>query len=302
VQIYITIEKVGKAFEVLAMIPKDTQIHGVEQVLPGPVLKDAEGKEHIKPEGGWFPKEVAKKGALVTLETADASMAADKVAILRKISQCTDAQTEPPSTHPGYDKVNSAVRRLFRGAAIYSHAMSGETEKVRALLSESTSEINYQSPAGTTPIYMAAQEANNDTVELLAQLKADVNTAQKDGATPIWVAAYQANNDTVQLLAQLKADVNTADEDGVTPIFIAAQNGHLNTVQALINAAADLNATLPIGSHHSPLTISALQGHLSVYELLLANGADAAYEALPWDKEPFVTEGGTATQIWQQRA
>merc|ERR1711966_486417 len=296
------------------MIPKDTQTYGVEEVLPGPVLKDAEGKEHIKPAGGMFPFDVAEKGALVTLETADASMAADKVAILRKISQCTDAQTEPPSTHPGYDKVNSAVRRLFRGAAIFSHAMRGETEKVRALLSESTNEINYQSPVGTTPICMAAHKAHNDTVELLAQLKADVNTADEDGATPICIAAHQANNDTVELLAQLKADVNTAENTGATPIyyaahkanndtvellaqlkadvntaentgatpiFIAAHNGHLNTVQALINAAADLNATLSIGSHHSPLTISALQGHLSVYELLLANGADAAYEALP---------------------
>ena len=95
------------------------------------------------------------------------------------------------------------------------------------------------------------------------------------------MAAQKANNDTVELLAQLKADVNTTDEEGTTPIFIAAQKSHLDTVQALINAAADLNATLSIGSHHSPLTISSLQGHLSVYELLLANGADAAYEALP---------------------
>ena len=42
-QIYITIEKVGKAFEVLAMILEGTQLYGNEVVLPGPVLKDAEG-------------------------------------------------------------------------------------------------------------------------------------------------------------------------------------------------------------------------------------------------------------------
>ena len=95
-QIYITIAKVGKAFEVLAMIAENTQTHGNNEkgykyVLPGPVLDDAEGKGHIKPEGGWFLANVAEKGALVTLETGDASMAADKVAIMRKISQCTNA-------------------------------------------------------------------------------------------------------------------------------------------------------------------------------------------------------------------
>merc|ERR1719424_1110456 len=112
------------------------------------------------------------------------------------------------------------------------------------------------------------------------------------------MAAWKANNDTVELLVQLKANVDISTEIGSTPISMAAQEGHLDVVQALIDATADLNATLTIGSHHSPLTISALQGHLPVYELLLANGADAAYEALPWHEEPFVTEGGTARQIW----
>merc|ERR1711957_886073 len=109
---------------------------------------------------------------------ADSSMAADKVAILREISQCTDTQVEPPSTHPGYDKVNSAVRSLFRGAALFTHAMMGETEKIRALLSESTKEINYQSPDGVTPIFKAVSTGNNAIVHLLAQHKANVNTAR----------------------------------------------------------------------------------------------------------------------------
>ena len=59
---------------------------------------------------------------------------------------------------------------------------------------------------------------------------------------------------------------------------------------------------MTVASCHSPLTIAALQGQLRVYELLLANGADTAYKALPKHDEPFKTAGGTAEQILQERA
>ena len=70
----------------------------------------------------------------------------------------------------------------------------------------------------------------------------------------------------------------------------------------LLTHNADVNVAMSAGSHHSPLTIAAFMRHTEVYSLLLQNGADTEYRALPWDTEPFVTDGGTAAEILQARA
>ena len=81
---------------------------------------------------------------------------------------------------------------------------------------------------------------------------------------------------------------------------MAAHKNNTEALQVLIGAGADVNAQMSQGSCHSPLTIAALQGHLAAHELLVANGADTAYEALPKLDQPFKTAGGTAEQILNQ--
>merc|ERR1712166_843283 len=99
----------------------------------------------------------------------------------------------------------------------------------------------------------------------------------------------------------MQADLNQPANGGATAAFLSAQEGHTGALQVLIDAAADVNTTMTVDSCHSPLTIAALMGQMSVYELLLANGADTAYQALPKHDEPSKTAGGTAEQILQQR-
>ena len=89
---------------------------------------------------------------------------------------------------------------------------------------------------------------------------------------------------------------------GTTAAFYSAQHGRVDIPQVLIDAAADVNITTTVDSCHSPLTIAALMGQMPVYELLLANGADMAYQALPKHEEPEKTAGGNAEQILQERA
>jgi hypothetical protein len=246
-------------------------------VPEGPALRDASGKEHIKPQivegtdiSGFFPPEVATSGALTRVQDAEASWPSDKTTILNHIVGSADPSSEPPTEHATYDKMNRTVQGLFRGAAMFSHSMSGRIQKLRDLFSEGNTEgIDYKSTEGCTPAYVSAQEGHTECLQLLADRKADLNQPTNDGATPA---------------------------------FISAQEGHFEAICVLINAAADVKAPMAVASCHSPLTIAALQGHLPVYELLLANGADTAYKALPKHEEPFKTTGGTAEQILQERA
>ena len=168
-QINIVVEVANKHFEVLAMIQEDTQRYDKYDIAsdtwskgtmpPGPALRDASGKEHIKFaveqtrdgtawSSGSFPPDVAAAGALVRVQDAEASWPRDKTTILNHIVESAHPNSEPPTEHANYDKMNSAVQGLFRGAALFGHAMNGTAQGLRDLLSRGTAGVDYQDPTG----------------------------------------------------------------------------------------------------------------------------------------------------------
>ena len=173
-QINIVVEVANKHFEVLAMIQEDTQMAGgaggiSKAVPPGPALRDARGEEHIKFaveqrlgdlvwSDGSFPPDVAAAGASVRVQDADATWPSDKTNILNHIVESTQPNSAPPTEHAHYDKMNSAVQGLFRGAAIFGHAMNGKAQKLRDLLSGGTAGIDYQDPAGFHTRFQVSRE------------------------------------------------------------------------------------------------------------------------------------------------
>ena len=93
--------------------------------------------------------------------------------------------------------------------------------------------------------------------------------------TFVWWTAFKSaqkgHTECLQLLVDCKADLNKAKIDGATPAFVLAQEGHVEAMRILINLAADVNATMTEASCHIPLDITALQGHLPMYELSIAS-------------------------------
>ena len=239
---------------------------------------------------------------MVRVQDSEASWEEDKTSILNHITQTDDPLGQPPMEHEAYDALNSTVRGLFRGAALYTYAMEGNTGKLRELLSEGAEKIDYQTPDGSTPALRAAVNGQVDCLRLLAENKANLDLPDEDGYTPATAAAQEGQVDCLRILAEHKADLDLPKKDGATPAFVSAQEGQTGCLRVLIDAAADVNTAMTVASCHSPLTIAALQGQLRVYELLLASGADTAYKALPKHDEPYKTAGGTAEQILQERA
>ena len=97
------------------------------------------------------------------------------------------------------------------------------------------------------------------------------------------------------------AKVNQAANDGATPLFIAAQKGKEAIQQLLLDSGADANICMTEASRHSPLTIAAYMGHQAICELLLAHNANARYTAGAKDSEPYLTAGGSAADLAQER-
>ena len=275
-QINIVVEVANKDFEVLAMIEEGTEKYGDDAVPPGPALRDAKGAEHIKSaqegKGGFFPCKVAKAGALVRVQDAEASWANDKTAILNHIVESADPNSEPPTEHAGYDKMNREVQGLFRGAAMYSHAMQGRTEKMRDLLSEGTEGITYQSPGGETPAYTSANYGQMECLQLLAESKADLNQPQNRGRTPAFASAWEGQTECLRLLADRKADLNQPTMNGRTPAFVAAQSGHTECLQLLAECKADLDQPNRYGA--TPAWMAAQDGYTECLQLLADQKAD----------------------------
>merc|ERR1712166_467593 len=137
------------------------------------------------------------------------------------ITQSDDPLGQPPKEHGAYDALNSTVRGLFRGAALFSHALHGNTEKLRGLLSEGTKQIDYQTPDGATPAKISAQQGHSDCLRLLADCKANLDLPTKDGCTPANKSAHKGHSDCLRVLAECKANLETAANNGASPLFMA---------------------------------------------------------------------------------
>lgn len=123
--------------------------------------------------------------------------------------------------HPAYDFVNQKVRRLFRGACIWSHAQGNEFNELLELLTEYTEAdnseaINYLAN-GWTPLYIAVDNRSVECAKILLEHTADPNrpnTEQWGGLLPIDSASRPRGPSKtpspylVQLLVEHQADVN----------------------------------------------------------------------------------------------
>ena len=289
-QIYIAVEEVeDREFEILGMIPENTQLFDGKSVPSGPALRGADGEEHIKSakegKGGFFPPKVAEVGAFIKLQDAGVSRKRDKVSILNHIVQSDDPTREPPKEHAEYDRINCKVRGLFRGAAMWSYAMRGNTGKLRELLSAGTEEIEYQAPSGATPTIMAAQQGNTECLELLLQCKADLDKPNKKGTTPTYMAAQNGNTKCLQLLLQCKADLDKPHESGTTPTSMAAQKGNVECLQLLLQSKADPNK--PNNKGVTPIGKGVSKCNVDVVQLLVALGVDVTPAPDNWGDTPL---------------
>ena len=111
------------------------------------------------------------------------------------------------------------------------------------------------------------QKAN----ELILQ-GADVNASGQFGNTPLTVAAQMGETNTVKLLIDNGADINAKNGFGETALWLAAANSHADTLKLLIAAGADVNIKNDLGV--TPLGWPEFYGETEIVEILKAAGAN----------------------------
>ncbi|OQR89304.1 hypothetical protein ACHHYP_06362, partial [Achlya hypogyna] len=139
----------------------------------------------------------------------------------------------------GHHTVVAAMDRILGPQNLLQAAAVGDSSTIQQLVQQGV-DVNTTSPAGATPLYLAASRGHDVSVLLAANANADATTS--NGKTPLHVAAAEGHASVVAQLINAEASVNCADKEKQTPLHLAVLGGHTDVVRLLVNAGADHEA------------------------------------------------------------
>ena len=185
--------------------------------------------------------------------------------------------------------------------AIFQAARSGNLQRLRQLLAD-TSQVSLRGERHRTPLHVAAEACQAESVRLLAEAGADRNVLDDQGRLSLALgehcqdagvraairrylkppvgatepnalqyAVSRGQAVIVSMLLTLSLDVNALDPNGDRALDIACLKGDSDIARILLNRGADPNLRNKTGA--TPLHDAALKGKRDIVELLLAQGA-----------------------------
>ncbi|XP_063925006.1 uncharacterized protein LOC135138908 isoform X2 [Zophobas morio] len=154
---------------------------------------------------------------------------------------------------------------------LYSAASNGH-EKTVELLVKCGAEVNRATNGGRTPLYTASSNGHEKIVECLVRHGAEINHVVDNGWTSLYAASSNGHVNVVEYLVNHGAKIYSADDAGWTPLYAAAANGRQNTVECLLKCGFEVNRAIPNGRR--PLHEACLNGHEKTVECLVKYGAE----------------------------
>jgi ankyrin repeat protein len=112
--------------------------------------------------------------------------------------------------------------------------------RVATKLLESGADVNKATTGREgTPLHVAAENADEEMVDLLLSYNADINARSPWYGTPFYSAARGGSIHILRRLYTLGSDVNGKDIDGWTPLMAAVDMEHWEAVTLLLELGAD---------------------------------------------------------------
>jgi ankyrin len=157
---------------------------------------------------------------------------------------------------------------------------------IAEILVKHGAQVNIQSPAGFTPLYMAAQENNAEVVKFLLDHGADQHIATQDGFTPMSIAVQQGHQTVVTLL--MDNDESSHRRVKLPALHVAAKRDDVRAATLLLQAELPArqrtskissSVNLMAKNGFTALHMAAHHGSINVAELLIKCGADVNLKA-----------------------
>lgn len=156
-------------------------------------------------------------------------------------------------------------------SALHMAVASGSVEVLYFLISKEDCNIDVLDNSFCTPLHWAAKMGFAEKADILLKKRASHSSADDNGATPLHYAAHNDYAQTVEVFMSRQHIYDEADILGRNALMWAA----IRNAEAALNAiAASNSALLSWGDKNgtTALHAAAVQGHVSVIELLLTLG------------------------------
>lgn len=142
---------------------------------------------------------------------------------------------------PDYTLYLQDSQRGYGGIAFTAlqAAASGGNEDVIHFLLEEGYSIDYPTPQGWTPLFIAVRDGRTEAAKLLIYRQADLNAQTDHGATALMMAITQPfpsekeREDLLVYMLKRGADPNLPDYMGNTPLYYAAAVKNVRIVELL---------------------------------------------------------------------
>ena len=117
---------------------------------------------------------------------------------------------------------------------ILNAARTGTAQEIIAALKPDPGSRDIRTNVGSTPLHLAAANADPRALKALIDAGADPNARDHDGMTPLHVAAYSQNATHAQLLLEAGADPYALTASGRDPTSVA-RKAMVNEVAGVIS-------------------------------------------------------------------
>jgi ankyrin repeat protein len=160
-------------------------------------------------------------------------------------------------------------------APVADAAMSGDIEKVRALIKQGA-DVNAAQGDGTTALHWAAENGHLEMTSVLLFAGARLEAATRNGAyTPLHLASEAGHAAVIEALLRAGADADAKAGSGASALHFAARSGSVDAIRALIVGGARLDVQ-ETAAGQTPLMWAAASNRAEAITALLAAGASHA--------------------------
>ena len=159
----------------------------------------------------------------------------------------------------------------YGDTVLHTATMLHAGSNVIRTLTNNGADINARNKEGVTPLAIAIQSEDIQTIKYLTANGASIHTQDTHGKSPLSMA-FEMSNDVFEATLN-ESNCNTQDSEGNTPLHIALiNNAPMTKIQHIIGLTQDVNIRNKNGD--SPLYIAASKNMEQVGKLLLEKGAD----------------------------
>lgn len=123
-----------------------------------------------------------------------------------------------------------------------------------------------------SPLSIACERNDSNSVELLIKHGANVNICNKYGYPPLYICCEYGYTNCAEVLLLNKADVNKCNRYEWSPLHISCKNNHINCISLLIKY--NVNIHLKTAGGWCAIHSAAYYGHIDICILLITAGAN----------------------------